>query len=381
MVVREGGPRGPGPRLSALRFRSVWSRPRRAKRLPARAEGHSAAARPPAARPAASFPSPRAGSCLLRRRLLFFPFPLVAVTRRVSAPSGAPATCVAHANATSAGRGPGAGRGWVGGPLSRCAKTENPERSLGTESPGQSPENNGCFVRGAGFTLTHLAPPQSGPVRSEPGFLPPGGGAQQPLYPDPAGEGGRLGLQISASAWISAHSRQGAPEVSRSCDHLFQQMNCEGDGRGARYRSPNPPSGPAPWPLLPTEREGEARRLLGGFRPTGPSGECHSREFLTLSIWGLKGKVALPPPKTRNISRPSHLLTLPHHPLPASIPPFLFNCPGPPAPPPPLLTPPSHCTHRRRPSSSLLRGPPPSLPPYPNPQSPELPPSPGGLRK
>lgn len=90
--------------------------------------------------------------------------------------------------------------------------------------------------------------------------------------------------------------------MSRSCAHLFQQLNCEGDWRGARYRSPNPPSGPAPWPLLPTEREGEARRLLGGFRLTGPSGECHSREFLTLSIWGLKGKVTLPPPKTRNIS-------------------------------------------------------------------------------
>lgn len=165
--------------------------------------------------------------------------------------------------------------------------------------------------------------------------------------------------------------------MSRSCAHLFQQLNCEGDWRGARYSSPKPPSGPAPWPLLPTEREGEARRLLGGFRLTGPSVECLDFEHLEI-----EGKSRLAPTQDPEYPPcPSHLLTLPHHPLPASIPPFLFNCPGPPAPPPPPLTPPSHCTHRRRPSSSFLRGPPPSLPPYPNPQSPELPPSPGGLRK
>lgn len=41
-----------------------------------------------------------------------------------------------------------------------------------------------------------------------------------------------------------------------------------------------------PGPFHPGEGRGRRRNWWTRFRQTGPSGECHSREFQTMSIWG-----------------------------------------------------------------------------------------------
>lgn len=102
-----------------------------------------------------------------------------------------------------------------------------------------------------------------------------------------------------------------------------------GNWRGSGYRSPNPSSGPASWPLPPLGREGRAQRLLGRTPTIQPKGRM-SQQRIPKSISGTRGKSRLAPTQGPEYQPClSHPPTLPRHSLPASTLPFLFNCPGP----------------------------------------------------
>lgn len=220
---------------------------------------------PPArrlARPAAALPSPRVGSCLLLRRLLFFSFPLAAVTLRVSAPEWCRATCVAHTNATSAGRGPGGGARPGRGPLPRCARTGNLERGLGKKRVLAKPLRMAALLGERAVCSPHPRP-VLGPAGFAPALSPSPEGSAAAAPHRRRWRGGRRGLQISASAWIAARSRQRAPEVSGGFVHQFSQLKCGAAiGGGPAGISPALSLAPPPGPFHPGEGRGR-RRLLG----------------------------------------------------------------------------------------------------------------------
>lgn len=133
----------------------------------------------------------------------------------------------------------------------------------------------------------------------------------------------RLSLDLGTH---QARCPRGEP---RLCPSVLATGLWGGNWRGAGYRSPNPSSGPASWPLPPLGREGEAQRLLGRAPTFQPKGRM-SQQRIPKSISGTSGESRLAP--TQGLEyQPclSHPPTLPRHSLPASTPPFLFNCPGP----------------------------------------------------
>lgn len=101
--------------------------------------------------------------------------------------------------------------------------------------------------------------------------------------------------------------------MSRGFTHLSSQRACgAGAGGAPTTGSPDHFSGSAPRPL--PSREGRLRDCWTGFRPTGPSGECHSREFPTVNTWERRGDVASSPPEVLRISSARPPSRLPHHP-------------------------------------------------------------------
>lgn len=171
------------------------------------------------------------------------------------------------------------------------------------KSTGQARED-GCAAQGAdclfprplsvlgpkGFALVLLPPPQRV--------------AQWPSpYPQPCWRGGRRGLQISASAWISAHSPHRAPEVSHGRVHLFSQLECGAAiGGGPGIDPPQPFLWPHP--LAPsTFGKGGGDAGTAGPVPTDrPFGRMSQQGISDYELLGMEGRSHLPPPGAPNTS-------------------------------------------------------------------------------
>lgn len=283
------------------------------------AEGHTA---PPAAdtRPAA-LPSPRVGSCLLLRYLLFFPFTLGAVTRRVSAPSGARATRVAHANAASAGRG--GGEALPGGLLPRRTEAGKPRGGSRCAGVLAKPLGMGAPPRRSGLRLT--VPGLLGPACRA--LLAEKGRAAS-TAPRPGGRGGARGRQGSSSGLHPGAQQVRGPRGEPRLHPSVLSAGLQGGSWRRRRQAPQPFLWLRPRPL--PSREGGSE-IAGPGSADRPFGECHSREFPDREHLGTEEKSPRPHPRSSGSALPP-TSAFPPPPLSTGLP-LRFNCLGPPAPP------------------------------------------------
>lgn len=166
------------------------------------------------------------------------------------------------------GGGRGAGRGRAGVPFPDAPGLETLERGLGEKRVLVKPLRTDALWEERAV-CSPRSRPVLGPAGFAPAFSPSPEGRSAAAPHRPRWRGGRRGLQISASAWISALSRQRAPEVSGACVHQFSQLKRGAAIGGGPAGIPQPFLWPHPLaPSTPGKGGGDAETAgPGSDRP------------------------------------------------------------------------------------------------------------------